>query len=91
MAQISLTADPAEVHAALDAAWDAGDDVGIATAALNAANVFPVPDPIREVFWRWYDEHSEDVILKKRILLWTVELRVKHLRFLFEKFFGQHP
>ena len=91
MAQLTVTADPAEVHAALDAAWDAGDDAGIATAALAAMDVFPVPDSFREAFWHWYDEHSEDVILKKKILLWTVELRVKHLRFLFEKFFGQHP
>jgi hypothetical protein len=91
MPQVSLTADPAEVHAALDASWDQGDDATRALAGLADVGVFPVPDNIRQAFWRWYDAHSEDVILKKRILFWTVELRVKHLRFLFERLFGQHP
>jgi hypothetical protein len=91
MAQVTLIADPAEVHAALDAAWEPGDDAGIAMGAIGRIAEFPVTGGLRDAFWRWYDEHAEDVILKKRFLVWTIEVRVKHLRPLFEKLFGQHP
>lgn len=88
MATMTITLEPAELHAALDADWELGDD---ATAALEAAAElaeFPVPEPLKAAFWTWFQAHRENVVLRKRILFFTVSLRVKHLKFLFEKFFG---
>jgi len=91
MAQVNIAVDSAELHAAAEADWDSGEDLALAVNAISADASFPVPDPIRQAFWRFYDEHAEDVILKKRILFIKVEVRVRHLKPLFEKLFGKHP
>ena len=91
MAQLNLTVDAAEMEAVLDAPWDIPETMSATAAAVDAMSEFPVPDPIKEAFWKWYESHKEDVILKKRILFFKVELKVKHLKFIFEKFFGPQP
>lgn len=88
MAQMTITLEPAEMHAAVDADWELGDGAEHAVEAVSELAEFPVPDPIRHAFWRWYHTHRETVILRKRILVFTIQVRLKHLRFLFERFFG---
>jgi hypothetical protein len=41
------------------------------------------------VFWEWYRNHSDDVIIKRKIVLFSVTIRVRDLRALFEVLFGQ--
>jgi hypothetical protein len=89
MAQIMV--DTTALESVADAPWDPGEDAASALAAVATANAFPVPDPVRLAFWAWYHGHMDDVILSKRILVVVLRLKVRHLRFLFEKFFGTSP
>ena len=92
MAQITISADPTEIHAVEDAPWTTGEDAPVASTAIAAITAFPVADPaLRQAFWKLYDAESEDVLLKKRILIFTITLRLKHLHFLFVLLFGPHP
>jgi hypothetical protein len=38
------------------------------------------------IFWRWYEAHQEDVIYR---LLWRT-LKVKDLKWLFDRIFGRY-
>lgn len=89
MAQMMV--DSTVLESVADAPWDIGEDATAALAAVASADSFPVPDPLRLAFWAWYGAHADDVILSKRILVVVLRLKVRHLRFLFEKFFGVLP
>lgn len=42
-------------------------------------------------FWKWFHEHENDLILKRKILIFSVTIKVKDLRVLFEQLFGPEP
>lgn len=46
-------------------------------AALNA------------VFWEWYHRHADDMLLKRKVFLFSVTIRVHDLRPLFVMLFGE--
>ncbi len=50
-----------------------------------------MPSDIKAWFWKWFDQHQEDIILRKKILAFTVKVRVKDGRRFFEAIFGRHP
>lgn len=64
-----------------------------------AAGAGPITDAIREVvrselgrhFWRWYEEHARTVLLSRKILFFSVHIRVSDLRGLFVTLFGERP
>ena len=51
----------------------------------------PIPDEFKRAFWKWYDAHQDDVVLKKRLLIFAVTVQVRHLRGIFAVIFGAHP
>jgi hypothetical protein len=42
-------------------------------------------------FWRWYFSHRRDVLIKRKILVFSVTIRVEDLRHLFVSLFGEQP
>jgi hypothetical protein len=55
----------------------------------GAADLTPVQRvALAAVFWEWYRKHSEDVIVKRKVIVFTVTIRVHDLRPLFEALFG---
>lgn len=55
----------------------------------GAAELTPVQKAaLSAVFWEWYRTHSEDIIVKRKVLFFSVTIRVKDLRALFEALFG---
>jgi hypothetical protein len=42
-------------------------------------------------FWKWYHKHANDLIVKRKILIFSVTIRVRDLRVLFEQLFGPEP
>lgn len=42
-------------------------------------------------FWRWYHEHRRDVIIKRKVIIFSVTIRVEDLRPLFVSLFGEQP
>ena len=42
-------------------------------------------------FWKWYHKHANDMILKRKIVIFSVTIRVRDLRVLFEQLFGPEP
>lgn len=42
-------------------------------------------------FWRWYHRHSNDMILKRKVLIFSVTIRVRDLNVLFVQLFGPEP
>lgn len=55
---------------------------------LPPAAVDAVREDLRGFFWRWYEEHRDDVLVRRRVLFWTLVIRVRDLEFLFEMLFG---
>lgn len=41
--------------------------------------------------WRWYEENEDRVLYARKLLFWTVSIRVHDLRFVFEELFGEQP
>lgn len=39
-------------------------------------------------FWKWFRAHEGDSVVHRRILFFTLTIRVRDLRFLFEQLFG---
>lgn len=64
------------------------DQVQAQGSTEHLAAVNDVREALRAVFWGWYYDHSEDVILSKRIVVFNVKIRVSDIRFLFVQFFG---
>ncbi len=55
----------------------------------GAAELTPVQRAaLSAVFWEWYRTHSEDVIVKRKVIFFTVTIRVRDLHPLFESLFG---
>ena len=42
-------------------------------------------------FWDWYFRHANDMILKRKILIFSVTIRVRDLHVLFVQLFGPEP
>lgn len=42
-------------------------------------------------FWKWYHRHANDMILKRKILIFSVTIRVRDLHPLFVQLFGPEP
>lgn len=40
-------------------------------------------------FWVWYHQNSDDIVVKRRIVMWSVVVRVRDLLPLFERIFGR--
>jgi len=51
----------------------------------------PMPEEYRRAFWTWYVAHDGDVMLRKRLLVFTVTVQVRHLRRIFELVFRAPP
>lgn len=42
-------------------------------------------------FWMWYHDHANDTIIKRKILIISVNIRVRDLYSLFVQLFGPEP
>jgi hypothetical protein len=51
----------------------------------------PIPEEYRRAFWTWYEAHAEDVMLRKRLLVFPLTVRVRHLRSAYQLVFGAPP
>lgn len=62
-------------------------------AALHEAGLDGKITVILEAFfWKWYDANSELIILRTKVAkLFSVTIRVRQLKPLFEKLFGPQP
>lgn len=47
-----------------------------------------IKDAIARFFWEWFREHEDDVLIKKTIIFFSISIKVRDLRFLFEMLFG---
>ncbi len=47
-----------------------------------------IKQSIARQFWGWYAENSEDVLVRRKVFLWSVSIRVRDLRPLFVTLFG---
>lgn len=46
---------------------------------------------IVQFFWSWYLQHSDDVLLEKKFLWFSVKIRLIDIESLFVKLFGPRP
>lgn len=59
-------------------------------SGAGAAQLTPIQRAaLAAVFWEWYRAHSDDVIVKRKIVVFSVTIRVKDLRGLFVMLFGE--
>lgn len=42
-------------------------------------------------FWQWYHDHANDMILKRKLIVFQVTIRVRDLYPLFVQLFGPEP
>ena len=82
---MAVAMDTQAVNAAIaSATWQSTP-----TAPFNTAVV--IPDSWKSAFWKWYDAHAHDVILKKGFLVFKITVEVKDIEFIFILLFGAHP
>lgn len=43
---------------------------------------------LHDQFWLWFAQHENDVVLKKNLLFFSLTVRVRDLRFVFNLVFG---
>lgn len=43
---------------------------------------------LHDQFWQWFKQHQDDVVLKKNLLFFSLTVRVRDLRFVFNLVFG---
>lgn len=67
-----------------NAAWEAAAPSALQTSAI-------IPADWKIAFWKWYDAHQHDIILKKGFLFFKVTVEVKDIEFIFRLLFGAHP
>jgi len=48
-----------------------------------------IRDRISPFFWRWYHDHKNDKITSIKVLLFSVPVKVHHVKPLFEILFGK--
>lgn len=65
-------------------------------SALREANLSGTPQlspaqiaALNMVFWEWYHNHADTVLFKRKVLLFSVTIRVRDLRPLFVMLFGE--
>lgn len=46
---------------------------------------------IAPFFWQWYHDHADDMIIKRKIVIFSVTIRVRDLYPLFVQLFGPEP
>jgi len=51
----------------------------------------PFPEEYRRAFWTWYEAHQEDVVLRKRLLVFPVAVQVRDLRAALVAVLGDPP
>lgn len=56
--------------------------------AETSQNVAFIKLLIAREFWKWYEEHQNDKIVKLKILFISKTVRVKDIKFVFELLFG---
>ena len=79
------TYDAAALQADLDREWEDAEAFAPFQRELS------IPDDFKRAFWKLYDQHRDDVILKKRLLVFAVTVQVRHLKAVFVAIFGDHP
>ena len=55
------------------------------TAQLSPAQIAA----LNMIFWEWYHHHADDTIIRRKILVFSVTIRVHDLRPLFVMLFGE--
>jgi hypothetical protein len=48
-------------------------------------------DQVKAQGWRWFHANAGRVLYAKRVVFWTITVRVADLRFIFEDLFGREP
>jgi hypothetical protein len=48
-------------------------------------------DAVRRFVWQWFSAHRNDVILSRKIVFFSVTVRVHHLESVFVRLFGTNP
>lgn len=46
---------------------------------------------VKKAGWRWYEANADRVLYTQRVLFWTINLRLRDLRFLFVELFDPEP
>ena len=77
--------DAAALQADLEREWEES------AAFAPFQRQLPIPDDFKRAFWKWYEAHRDDVILRKRLLVFAVTVQVRHLRTVFVAIFGPQP
>jgi hypothetical protein len=58
-------------------------------SGAGAAQLTPVQRAaLAAVFWEWFRSHADDVIVKRKVIFFTVTIHVRDLTPLFEALFG---
>lgn len=68
-------------------------------AMLDESKLPGIPAPtaaaaksaIANAFWKWFAEHKNDVLLERKVLFFSLKIRVNDLRTLFTELFGYPP
>lgn len=67
-------------------------DQTLATAStdynLQSGVVGALRRKIASEFWEWYQEHKDEAIKSRQLLLWRVTIRVRDLKGIFVQLFG---
>lgn len=66
-------------------AGEALDKVALGGLGVDSAIVKRI---MGEAIWEWYRENLDDVIFEKKVLFFSIKLRVRDLRFLIERIAG---
>lgn len=48
-------------------------------------------DEVKRAGWRWYEANADRVLYQRKVLFWTLSLRVRDLRWIFEELFDPEP
>lgn len=53
---------------------------------------FDIKQLVAKAVWNWFYDNQDDVIFEKKLLKFlSVKLKVRDLKFLFERLFGKDP
>lgn len=58
---------------------------------LNEADKAMMLEEVRRTLWRWFFNHQNDVVIRRKIILFSVTIYVHTLRPLFEQLLGAPP
>lgn len=68
-------------------------NIANATAQLNISQdeKTRILGLLAPMFWAWFTDHSDDKVVERRILFFSVSIHIRDLRGLFIMLFGQPP